>query len=257
MSWITPIKNTFIKFIVKGNGSGGGSGGIDEETLNAKLAQFYATTETKILNLVNQKLADYVLLTAFNELEAKVNTNTTNIVTNTTNISTNTTDINTLKQKVASLEATPIGGSYLELVNLEIPVKILQSQPTGGIAWEDIWTGKELYVSLWATPENGVYGTIVDFLKEKIIISIIDASFDSGSKLANNNFTTQRIISSTLLGINVCMFQGVIDFGAYSESNPYKPKDSDFLYLSLMVSNKPKSTTQSTQNGVKITRGGV
>lgn len=77
MSWITPIKNTFIKFIVKGKTGGGG---IDEDTLNSKLAQFYATTETKILNLVNQQLANYVLATDFQALQEKVTTNTNNIV---------------------------------------------------------------------------------------------------------------------------------------------------------------------------------
>lgn len=72
MSWITPIKNTFIKFIVKGKNDSGSGGGIDEDALNAKLAQFYVTTETKILNLVNQQLSNYVLKTNFNALETKV-----------------------------------------------------------------------------------------------------------------------------------------------------------------------------------------
>lgn len=77
MSWLTPFQNLIIRFKI---GSGGSSsGGITEELLNSKLAAFYTTTETKILNLVNSKLATYVTQTAFNELETKVETNTTNI----------------------------------------------------------------------------------------------------------------------------------------------------------------------------------
>lgn len=77
MSWLTPFQNLIIRFKI---GSGGSSsGGITEELLNSKLAAFYTATETKILNLVNSKLATYVTQTAFNELETKVETNTTNI----------------------------------------------------------------------------------------------------------------------------------------------------------------------------------
>lgn len=84
MSWLTPFQNLIIRFKI---GSGGSSsGGITEELLNSKLAAFYTATETKIFNLVNSKLATYVTQTAFNELETKVETNTTNISNLTTKL---------------------------------------------------------------------------------------------------------------------------------------------------------------------------
>lgn len=257
MSWITPIKNTFIKFIVKGNGSGGGSGGIDEETLNAKLAQFYATTETKILNLVNQKLASYVLQPAFNELEAKVNTNTTNIATNTTNISTNTTDINTLKQKVENLEATPIGGSSLEFVSLKIPYSLL-SESSIYEDWNSLWNEKTVSLPLYSIPNNALIPTLASYLENKTIVSIINAYFDTGDTLSSNTFIQKDILyAKSPLKINMCIFNGVITFGSYTQSKPYTPKDSDYLYISLIVANKPKKLTESSENGVTIEKGGV
>lgn len=249
MSWITPIKNTFIKFIVKGKNSGSG-GGIDEDALNAKLAQFYVTTETKILNLVNQQLSNYVLKTNFNALETKVNTNTTNITTN-------TNDITSLKQRVSTLEATPIGGSSLELVNLKIPISVLQNDATYGNMWETLWDNKLIQCPLYSLPKNDFFLNIAGFLQEKVIISIVKAEYDYGDTLGTQPFYNKYILYSTLLNYDTAVFQGNIFFGAYTQSKPYTPKNTDFLFLSLMVSNKPKSTTQSTQNGVTITRGGV
>lgn len=256
MSWITPIKNTFIKFIVKGNGSGGGGGGIDEETLNAKLAQFYATTETKILNLVNQKLADYVLLTAFNELEAKVNTNTTNIATNTTNISTNTTDINTLKQKVASLESTPIGGSYLEFVSFKIPYSVIKTS-TSQVPWEKLWENKEVTILFYINPTMTGITSLVPYLENKMIISIVDAYFVKGKDTTHYPFRYKEITYTSLSNSLWCSFQGNINLTAYTQSNPYSPEDNDYCYISLIVSNPPSKLTESTENGITIKKGGV
>lgn len=115
MSWLTPFQNLIIRFKI---GSGGSSsGGITEELLNSKLAAFYTSTETKILNLVNSKLATYVTQTAFNELETKVETNTTNISNLGNNITTNTNNINSLTTRVTTLEKNNTGtGTKLSMI---------------------------------------------------------------------------------------------------------------------------------------------
>lgn len=248
MSWITPIKNTFIKFIVKGNGSGGG-GGIDEETLNEKLAQFYATTETKILNIVNQKLASYVLQTAFNELEAKVNTNTTNI-------STNTTDINTLKQRVTNLEATPIGGSSLEFVSFKIPYSVIKTS-TSQVPWEKLWENKEVTILFYINPTMTGITSLVPYLENKMIISIVDAYFVKTKDTTHYPFRYKEITYTSLSNSLWCSFQGNINLTSYTQSNPYSPDDNDYCYISLIVSNPPTKLTESTENGITIKKGGV
>lgn len=252
MSWITPIKNTFIKFIVKGNGSGGG-GGIDEETLNEKLAQFYATTETKILNIVNQKLASYVLQTAFNELKAKVNTNTT--------------DISALKQRVTVLESKPSGGgnSSLTYLQLKVPSNVLIGNTED--SWKKLWNNKEVSLNLKQSGQQDgqpVTQHLVSEFNDKKILSIVNAYYFTKVSNLGALQPFQPIILTTLeefpvLLINgeVTIFNGTISMGTtYTQSNPYTPTNDDYLFLELLVCDIP-TLTESTENGITIKKGGV
>lgn len=186
MSWLTPFQNLIIRFKI---GSGGSSsGGITEELLNSKLAAFYTATETKILNLVNSKLATYVTQTAFNELETKVETNTTNISNLGNNITTNTNNINSLTTRVTALEKNNNNnGTQLSLITGKV---YLNNLPTTFTSYQQFGTGPITSITL----NNG---TILSFKNLNKYIVSCEWGFNSSTFIDatsnNNDLRTQGI----------------------------------------------------------------
>lgn len=127
MSWLTPFQNLIIRFKL---GSGGNTGGgITEDYLNSKLAAFYTATETKLLNLLNQQLTNYVLKTNFNELSDKV-TELENTINNLPNSPTNGVKLSHITGTI-NVGNTPTTLSNLShIASLDIKAITL---PTGAI----------------------------------------------------------------------------------------------------------------------------